>query len=336
MPKAFVLHLPTAARNLTEETVADLKGGDYGKVMHSLSSAFKTVFLGHPHSVTIEPINICNLDCEFCSSPPALIKREKRAMSATEFRCAVDSLRPYTHHLWLFLVGEPFLNPALPEMLSYANSRNMHVTVSTNATTLTPKTISAIVSSGLDRLIISLDGTTKTTYEKMRRGGNFLNVIENIKCIANEKKKMRSLKPVVELQMIVTKINEHEADGFAKFTKDLGAERSALKTLAIPEWVHGRRKVQMLRKKFLPEKGESRYTEDFKLKGTEGCIFTKRSIVLADGTVCMCCYDIQGDYSFGNIFSRPFGDVWKSEKYTRTRKAMHKRALPLCKKCAGI
>ncbi|MBI3582259.1 MAG: hypothetical protein HY098_09355, partial [Nitrospinae bacterium] len=68
------------------------------------------------------------------------------------------------------------------------------------------------VESGLDRLIISIDGTTQETYEHYRVGGELQKVIEGTKNILTWKKKLRSKKPYVIFQFLVVRPNEHQAE----------------------------------------------------------------------------------------------------------------------------
>jgi len=329
------LHLLKIVARTANEIAIDLRSKNYGKVLHLFTALNKHFFLGHPYNVTVEPIVECNLQCEFCSSPPTLIKRKKRVLSLSEFEEIINQISPVTHYLWLFLSGEPFLNKDLNKMIRYASSKNMNVTVSTNAIALNEKIIAELVSSNLDHLIISLDGASKETYEKMRKGGKFEQVIKNIESVVKEKKKQRSLKPLIELQLIVTKINEHELQSFSQLAKELGVDKVEFKTLALPKWIYSEKDISEIQQKFFPLREKARYNAALELKEKSKCSAAIKSIILSDGTVCMCCYDINGQYCFGNVFDKPFLEIWENNKYKRTRKLIKNRALPLCKKCAG-
>jgi len=83
----------------------------------------------------------------------------------------VDQIAPTLYYLNLCFQGEPYLHPQFMEMVSYAKSKKIHVSTSTNGHFLTPENARATLESGLDKLIISLDGTDAGSYEQYRTGG---------------------------------------------------------------------------------------------------------------------------------------------------------------------
>jgi MoaA/NifB/PqqE/SkfB family radical SAM enzyme len=70
-----------------------------------------------------------------------------------EFKKSIDSIKDVTHFLWLFLAGEPFLNPHFCEMVAYATKNNLHTTTSSNALLIDKQKAQDIVKAGLDNLI---------------------------------------------------------------------------------------------------------------------------------------------------------------------------------------
>ena len=317
------------------EITADIKSGDFKEVWHFLKFLPKQAILGYPKTITIEPINTCNLKCEFCSSPPDLIEREKRIITLKEFEEIIDKIKNYVYFVWLFLAGEPFLNRNLEEMIACAHKNNLHVTTSTNAMLFSQERIKKLLASKLDKLIISFDGTSKKTFESMRVGANFERIIQNINSLLSEKKKLQMQKPEIELQFLVSQINEHEINEFKKLAENWKVSY-CLKTIGIPTWIYNNNKCQVLAKKFLPKQGKKRYNQSFNelsLKRLKDCVNAKRTVILADGTVCICCYDIKGQYKMGNIFKQDFLDIWRNEKYVKMRQLMKKRKLKLCQIC---
>ena len=97
--------------------------------------------------------------------------------------------------LWLtfYLQGEPYLNRAFLDMVKFAHENNIYTATSTNAHYLKPEMAEKTIESGLDRLIISIDGTTQETYESYRIGGKLEKVLEGAKDIIAAKKKINSL-----------------------------------------------------------------------------------------------------------------------------------------------
>lgn len=308
------------------------RNGEFGKLRHFIFFWPKHFLSGYPKTITIEPVNFCNCHCEFCSAPPRLLERPARVMSLPEFKKIIDDIKNLTHYLWLFLAGDPLMNPEFPKMVAYANANHLDTTTSTNANRLTPDVADELISSGIDRLILSLDGTTEKTYEQMRRGGNFNTVMRNIEYLVAAKKKRGRVKPYLELQFIETKVNQHEKEDFIKLAKKLGVAY-AIKSLGLPTWIFDDEICRVIKEKYLPEGGKKRYHQDLSLKRLKNCQNVARSVILSDGTVCPCCYDVKGKINLGNALKESFLTIWQSEKYQKVRKAMAKRQLNLCKVC---
>ena len=115
----------------------------------------------------------------------------------------IDQVWRETFYLTFYFQGEPYINPKFLDMVKYASDRKMYTATSTNAHFLTPKNALKTVESGLDRLIISVDGTTQETYENYRIGGTLSRVLEGTKNIVNAKKAAKSPTPHIIFQFLV-------------------------------------------------------------------------------------------------------------------------------------
>lgn len=82
-------------------------------------------------------------------------------------------------------IGEPFLHKDFIQMVEYASSRDIWTRSTTNATILHQKNenYKKIIDAGIGELQISVDGTTKESYELIRKGAHFERMIENCKLI---------------------------------------------------------------------------------------------------------------------------------------------------------
>ena len=94
-------------------------------------------------------------------------------------------------YLIFYFQGEPFLNTKFLELVKYAATKKIYTATSTNAHYLNDAVAKKTVESGLDRLIISIDGTTQETYESYRIGGKLEKVIEGTKNIIKWKKNIK-------------------------------------------------------------------------------------------------------------------------------------------------
>jgi MoaA/NifB/PqqE/SkfB family radical SAM enzyme len=314
--------------------------GRTGKVWHYLKILFRNKFCDYPRLAIIETGTSCNIRCATCPTPQYLIGRPPSIMQLDVFKDIVDKLREYTHLALLHSVGEPLLNPYLSSMIEYADKNNLYTFFSTNCTLLDEKKADEILRSGLDEIWLCLDGMTKETYEPFRAGANFETVIKNIRYFCNEKKRRKLIKPFVELQFIVTKLNQDQVPQVRVFAKELGVDRLHVKPLAISECAYPEPKRSELMERFLPtkENAKIRYLRDkegaIRRKTLTRCETVKNQIwVFVDGRLALCCYDIRGEYSYGNLLERPFKEIWFDLAVVAKRRLAEKRGYPLCKKC---
>lgn len=134
-----------------------------------------------PRKIYIEPTNICNLKCVHCVHDGALT-RKPGYLDFDLFVDMIDQIEHLALHTKIQFtgVGEPLFHKDLFRMIRYASDKGFFTLMNSNATMLTPDKCDQLMDSGLDYLHISIDGITKDTYENIRRGANFEQVIENI------------------------------------------------------------------------------------------------------------------------------------------------------------
>jgi MoaA/NifB/PqqE/SkfB family radical SAM enzyme len=125
------------------------------------------------------------------------------------FRRTIDEIHRDLIYLIFYFQGEPYLNPAFLDMVSYASAKGIYTATSTNAHYLTAENARRTVESGLDRLIISIDGTTQEVYQQYRVGGKLEKVIAGAREIVKWKREMKSKTPFIIFQFLVVRPNEH-------------------------------------------------------------------------------------------------------------------------------
>lgn len=282
-----------------------------------------------PSTVMMEPTNKCNLKCPSCPTGKGIIK-SRHEMSLSRFRKIINELGFNIKTLLLWGYGEPMLHKDIFRMISYAKDKKVEcVKISTNGHFLTKNRIRHILSSGLDYLIISLDGASKETYLKYRKRGNFERVVKNIKFIVEEKKRLNKSKPIIELQFIIMRHNEHEIPKIKELSKKWGVNRLVLKTVGI---FPGDEHLLPVNKKY------SRYSQNLN-KNNQICSWPWNfTVINSDGSVNICCYlrtDMGKEYVMGNIFKESFTSIWNGEKYSDFRLQMlkDKSSLHICNTC---
>ena len=131
---------------------------------------------------------------------------------------------------------EPFLNKNFLEFVKYAATKNVYTATSSNAHYFTDEMAKATVQSGLDRLIISIDGTSQDTYGKYRIGGKIEKVIEGTQNLLKWKKELGVKTPHIIWQFIAFKHNEHQIPEIKKLAKEIGVDELGIKTAQIYDY----------------------------------------------------------------------------------------------------
>ena len=289
---------------------------------------------GFSGRMIIEPTNVCNLRCPLC--PVSSMKRKRGFLSFENFKKIIDDI-PNLKSINLGWSAEPLLNKEVFEMVKYADSKGIQTRISTN-TVLLNQYIDEALSSGLTNLIVCLDGTSKETHEKYRVGSDFESIKRNIREFCEEKKKRKLKQPWVTLQSLVTKDNEKDMPAMVELAKSLGVDSLEFKTLSLGSSVTLAERIKRA-KEFLPSSKFSRY--DLKegkpiLKSKPKlCSWLRQSVILWNGDVVPCCYDVEGDLVIGNVFKDGgFKKVWKSEKYKKYRRKIIRMEFTLCQNCS--
>lgn len=302
---------------------------------HQARLTRKPLILGLPISISIEPTTSCNLRCPECPSGLRSFTRATGMLEQSLFRDTIDQLASTLSYLTFYFQGEPYLNPQFLDMASYASTRGVYTSTSTNGHYLNDEAARKTVESGLDRLIISIDGTSQKTYESYRVGGNLEKVIEGTRNILFWKKKLKSRTPHVVFQFLVVKQNEHQIPEVYKLAHELGVDEVALKTAQIYDYKNG--------SPLIPQQQQySRYRKNddgsysLKNKLLDHCWKMWHSCVVTwDGNVVPCCFDKDAHFVLGNLKESSFETIWRGEKYNQFRALLFKSRseIEICKNC---
>lgn len=321
----------------------DLQAGNIRKPLHFLMVAFRHRFLGYPYSAIVETGNYCNLQCATCPTPQKMIHRKKELMSFENFKKVIDNIKDLVYLVHLYSCNEPLLHPDIFKMSRYAHENNLFTSISTNATLLSKEKTKELFESGLDEIILCLDGTTKETYEPFRGGADFEKVFQNIKYVCQQKQALKLKKPFIELQFIINKLNYRQVGDIKKLAKDLKVDRLHIKTLNLGRYAYSEKEIEDLSNKFFPDarnfEGKARYKKEGKhlvIKNSlNRCPMAKSQVViLVNGDISICCYDLSGEYIVDNVLNQKLRSAWFSKKAQQIRKLAYERRYPLCKVCS--
>jgi radical SAM protein with 4Fe4S-binding SPASM domain len=299
----------------------------------------RVVHLGVPAGITVEPTNSCNLKCPECPSGQGILTRDKGFLGQETFRSIIDNLSPAIFYLTFYFQGEPFLHPAFSEMIRYAKMKNIYVHSSTNGHFLTSENVSSVMNAGLDRLIVSLDGTDQVSYSSYRRGGTFSQVTDGIREIICQKKKSGSSKPMVILQFLVLKSNEHQIQELKELGKKLEADKVVIKSAQFNNFREGNPLMPVNDKysRYILKKDSSGHPEYLQRNKMPNHCFRMWSscVITWDGWVVPCCFDKDAKYRMGNLNEESFQKIWRGKKYRDFRnKILHDRkSIDICNNC---
>jgi radical SAM protein with 4Fe4S-binding SPASM domain len=297
----------------------------------------KPIQWGYPISVSFEPTTSCNLRCPECPSGLRSFTRPTGMLQKDFFRETIDDIHQHLLYLIFYFQGEPYLNPEFLDMVKYASSKNIYTATSTNAHYITDDVAKKTVESGLDRLIISIDGTTQDVYQQYRVGGNLNKVIEGAKNIVKWRKELNSKTPFIFFQFLVVKPNEHQLEEIKQLAKEIGVDEVRFKTAQVYDYETDPNQLIPNNEKY------SRYKKDKDGKYKPKNKLVNRcwklwhaNVITWDGLVVPCCFDKDAMHQLGNIKNESFKNIWNNSNYKQFRSELMKsrKNIDICSNCS--
>lgn len=291
---------------------------------------------GMPISISFEPTTSCNLRCPECPSGLRSFTRNTGMLQTDFFRSTIDQLHKDLFYLVFYFQGEPYLNPNFLDMVRYAADKKIYTATSTNAHYLTNENAERTVRSGLDRLLISIDGTTQEVYQQYRVGGRLDKVLEGARNIVHWKKKLNSKTPLVVFQFLVVKPNEHQIEDVKKLAREIGVDDVWFKTAQIYDFANDPHQLIPTLDQFSRYKKTPKGTF-FKGKMPNQCWRLWHDPVITwDGLVAPCCFDKDAHYRMGDLKNQPFATIWKNQTYQQFRARLLKgrSQIDICSNCS--
>ena len=285
-----------------------------------------------PVSVSAELTNCCNLSCPECNSGSGIITRNRGYMDIDLFSKVIEEISPFLYNINLYFQGEPMLHPKFFTFLS--KCRNIHTTVSTNGHFLTEENAKKLAESGLNRIIVSLDGFDQETYSSYRKNGDISRVLEGIKNISEAKKRAPSAMKLV-IQFLVNRNNEHQIDDVRHYARKMNASFS-LKSMQIINkekiglWLPSLRKYR----RYEHDGSEYRIKNRFPNRCAR---LWFNPVISWDGKVLPCCFDKDAEYIMGDLNEDSFRDIWNGPRYRIFRKSIlsNRSMTQICRNCTS-
>jgi radical SAM protein with 4Fe4S-binding SPASM domain len=239
------------------------------------------------------------------------MKDEDGCITPELFKKIFHEFIPYSIKLnWR---GEPLINKGLPYMVKYAKDKGVHeVSFNTNGLLLNRENIYQLANAGLDWIIISVDGATKSTYEQIRRGGDFEKLVKNI-TLLNVVLVDFIKRPKIRLQICKQPLNEHEIETWRKMFKHF-SNKLRVGHLFNPQ---GKSSITAIQ--------------------PNSCMQPWQRMTIAwNGEMYPCPSDFLGKCKLGNLRNNTIWSAWHHPMMNYIRKQLkHGRVSFLCKDCSS-
>ncbi len=263
----------------------------------------------YPYLMVMEVTNVCNLKCPFCLTGKGISGgRDVRHLSFEEAKNILDQVGDYLYFLQVYTWGEPLLNKDLIRIIEYAKGKNIYVMLSTNATAMTPAYNSRLLDSGIDYIMVAIDGGSNESYRKYRRGGDYDKVLANVRDLIRQRSARGEGRPFIEWQFIVFRHNEHELEQTERMAYEMGIN----KFTPLPAYVED-------------ESWAATNPEYRTSLGNPERLYNcdrpwSHLNLRADGGVASCCYTFFKKDDLAELSDGTFMEIWNNDKFRTARR----------------
>jgi sulfatase maturation enzyme AslB (radical SAM superfamily) len=246
----------------------------------------------------IEASSACNLRCRFC---PRDEMREVGLMSRETFDGFLDGvpLRS-TDNVAFVGMGEPTLNPLLPDFVSLVKERHPRLTtwVTTNGTKLGTGIVPRLVDAGLDILDVSFNGLDRESYESMMRGARFDDTLAAIEELASRFRK-DNVRTTLQINCVLSDGDRGREREIREFWRRRGIEHFRIQR------AHDRAGLVRLSGLAPGRPG---------LRGRACKVFEVVNFVTWKGDVLCCCHDVRRALPLGSVVAMEWDEIEKRKK----------------------
>ncbi|MDR4506019.1 MAG: radical SAM protein [Candidatus Scalindua sp.] len=280
----------------------------------------------YPTKITIESGNICNLRCPLCPTGQRDVSAKKGFLSYSDFQKLIDEIGKNLLVIRLYNWGEPLLNKELIRMVEYADQKNIAVKISTNLSFPVSNELGeSLMRGNLQKIYISCNGVSRTSYLTYHIDGDFDRVIANMRLLVGKKKQLNNFYTDIVWLFHVFKHNEHEIEAARVMAKEVGVKLilNKMRTDMGKEIFETAEKSIGRDSRWLPSNPDFNIfdMEEKKSKKMTRCrLLWTETVINWEGSVLPCCSVYSEVHSFGNIQERSFKEIWNNEKYKSARK----------------
>lgn len=283
------------------------KFANFGKAfLHYLKGSPKIPTM--PAFLKIEISRYCFVKCKYCYEEKAEV-----FYPFTLYKNLIDKLKEYIFEVSLYDIGEPLLNENVIDYIKYAHLQRLGTIISTSLSVNKPDNFwENIVLSGLDYLVVSIDGISDKVYKQYRTNGDLNLVLSNLKKIQDIRSKYNN-NIFIEWQMIDLPWNKHEQNSARILARELGCDTFRI----IAEVTHPR----------LSYKNDLSYRQ-------KNCILPFIIFIVNAFNQVRPCYKIyRGNPAIGDLNYSTFEEIWNGEEISKIRDNCKIREREYCSTC---
>jgi radical SAM protein with 4Fe4S-binding SPASM domain len=278
-----------------------------------------------PEALRLETTNTCNLNCPMCDTGSST--REKGFMSTKLFEDSMIQAKAMgIKKASLHTIGEPFVYPKMTELVGIAENHNFVLKARSNGVlTKRIKSTYKKYSPSLPKVTLSIDSADKSTYEKIREGAKFeelINSLEEIKRI--NKTRSNNKKMTIHNKVVISSDNIFGIKDIFSFYEPYIEPHNHVFNLA---------NNMGLNKNFFSNK------QDFKnlFVPMVPCNAVMNTLnILHDGRVSACqCREYNGDFIIGDLKENSLQEIYFGENVEKMREKHRtgKNLHPTCQNC---
>lgn len=248
----------------------------------------------YPYHVDIELSSRCNLKCPMCFREHREIPNQKN-MDLGLFKKIIDEIEGKVYSIKFTGRGEPLMNKQFIDCMNYLQGKKFgEVAMITNGQLLTEDKMRAIIESGMDFVILSIDGL-KENYEKIRTPGKYEDIIEKVTRFHAIRKEMGSTKPLIRINSVM--VADEDQEEFLNIWEPISDDIL-----------------------FLHFKDYSSEAENIQMENYACPLPVQRMMIHYDGTSPMCINDEYEDAIMGKIDGDGVFDIWRGPVFKQVRK----------------
>jgi MoaA/NifB/PqqE/SkfB family radical SAM enzyme len=130
--------------------------------------------------VAWEVTRSCNLNCVHCRAS-SQFGSYPQELDTVEAKKVLDQIKEVGQPIIILTGGEPLLRKDIFTLADYGTKKGLRMVMGTNGTLITPDITKKIQDSGIKRVSISLDGSTRESHDAFRQvDGAFDRAIKGI------------------------------------------------------------------------------------------------------------------------------------------------------------